>query len=64
MACIVELTPEQLRELMGAVLTDAEAQALAGAFAAQQSAMAAFNFAELKGLEPPLRSTPGPKLQP
>jgi hypothetical protein len=54
------LPPEVIRRdlLPELNLTDADAQALAATYAALVSAVAAFPYAELRQVEPPLRSVP------
>jgi cytochrome c553 len=51
---------EAVRQVVGAELSDAEAAALADWYAALARGVAAFPQADLKAVEPPLRSTPGP----
>ena len=51
---------EAVRQVVGAELSDAEAAALADCYAALARGVAAFPQADLKAVEPPLRSTPGP----
>jgi len=57
---VVELTLEEIRRILGAHITDEEAQTLAGWYANLARGVAAFSQAEMKCVEPPLRSTPGP----
>jgi hypothetical protein len=57
---MTKLSPEDVRSMVGTPLADAEASALADWYLALSSAVANFPSAELKGIEPPLRSTPGP----
>ena len=54
------LSPQVVRQIIGNQVTDAEATALAEWYAALGSSVAAYPRADLKGVEPPLRSTPGP----
>jgi hypothetical protein len=54
------MTPEDVERLVPAVSRQ-EAEALAEWYAGLARAVAAFPEADLKGLEPPLRSTPGPR---
>jgi hypothetical protein len=58
---MTKLSPEDVRILVGTPLTDTEASALADWYQALSSAVASFPSAELKGIEPPLRSTSGPR---
>jgi hypothetical protein len=51
---------EALRQVIRAELSDPEAAALADWYAAIVRGVAAFPQADLKAVEPPLRSTPGP----
>jgi hypothetical protein len=55
------MSPDDVRGAIGAALTDAEASALADWYATLRRAVAAFPESPLKNIEPPLRSTPGPK---
>ena len=58
---MIELTPELVRRLLGrAMSTTTTAAALVDGYANLSRGVAAFPEAELKGVEPPLRSTPGP----
>jgi hypothetical protein len=53
------LSPEQVKQLLPDYgLTDAEAQVLAATYGALVRAVAAFPYAELRRVEPPLRSVP------
>ena len=52
---------EAVRQVVGAELSDAEAAALANWYADLARGVAAFPQADLKAVEPPLRSTPGPQ---
>jgi hypothetical protein len=54
------LSLQQVREVVGAQLTDTEADALAAWYLGFARGVAAFPAADLKRVEPPLRSTPGP----
>ncbi|MBV8715319.1 MAG: hypothetical protein JO020_07605 [Chloroflexi bacterium] len=58
---MTKLSAEDVRPVIGARLTDMEASALADWYAALAQAVAAFPPQDLKGTEPPLRSTPGPR---
>lgn len=58
---MTKLSPEDVRRMVGTPLTDTEVKALADWYQALSSAVANFPSAELKGIEPPLRSTPGPQ---
>jgi len=51
---------EAVRQVVGAQLSDREAAALANWYAALARGVADFPQADLKAVEPPLRSTPGP----
>jgi hypothetical protein len=51
---------EQIRRVVGVDLTAEEARALAEWYATQSRLVAAFPADDLKGVEPPLRSVPGP----
>ena len=55
----MDLTPEAIRAAVPEVSSD-EAAALADWYAALSRAIAAFPPDDLKRVEPPLRSTPGP----
>jgi len=57
---MIELTPELVRRLLGLEVDDTTAAALVDGYANLSRGVAAFPEAELKGVEPPLRSTPGP----
>lgn len=57
---MIELTPEMVRRLLGLEVDDATASALIEWYANLSRGIAAFPEAELKAVEPPLRSTPGP----
>jgi hypothetical protein len=57
---VPDLSPETVRELVGGSLTDPQVAALIEWHAALARALAAFPEADLKSVEPPLRSTPGP----
>jgi len=54
------LSPQVVGQIIGNQVTDAEATALAEWYAALARGVAAYPQADLKGVEPPLRSTPGP----
>jgi hypothetical protein len=60
MSIVTEFTPDEIRQITGLALTDKEAQALADWYAALARGVAAFPEADVRELEPPLRSTPGP----
>jgi len=55
------VTIEHVREIVGADLTDLEAEALVAAYAAVAHLVARFPIDELRELEPPLRSFGGPR---
>jgi len=57
---MIELTPEVVRRLLGLEVDDATASALVDWYTNLSRGVAAFPEAEMKGVEPPLRSTPGP----
>jgi hypothetical protein len=53
------LSPEYVKQLLADYqLTDADAEALAAAAASLTRTVAGFPYAELRQLEPPLRSVP------
>lgn len=52
---------QRVREVVGAELSDDEADALIAISTAMSRAVAAMPAMELKGVEPPLRSVPGPR---
>jgi len=54
------LLPDDVRRLVATPLTDMEASGLADWYAALADALNRFPLQELKLIEPPLRSTPGP----
>jgi len=54
------LSKEQIRRIVGAHLSDQDAEALAGWYASFGAGVEAFPEQDLKRVEPPLRSTPGP----
>ncbi len=51
---------ERVRALVGTNVTDEHAQTLATYYASLSQAVAAFATDELRAVEPPLRSIPGP----
>jgi len=55
------VTTEHVREVIGPDLTDAEAEALASNYATLAHLVAAFPLAELREVEPPLRSLGRPR---
>ena len=55
------LNPEDIQQLLGRRIADEDAAALATWYAALARGVAAFPATDLKGVEPPLRSVPGPK---
>ena len=54
------LSADIIRDLVQSPLTDAEAQALADWYANLTRGLDAFPIEELRQVEPPLRSMPGP----
>ena len=54
-------TIAQVRQIIGSPLSDAEAGGLAEWYAALSRGVAAFPESDLKRVEPPLRSVPGPR---
>jgi hypothetical protein len=54
------LTVDEVSQVVGVALSEPEAQALADWYATQAQLVAAFPQADLKRVEPPLRSLPGP----
>ncbi len=50
----------EVRRVVGVALSDAEVQALATYYANLARSVAAFPAEDLKRIEPPLRSIPGP----
>ncbi len=59
-ARVSELTPARVRESVGAAVTEVQARGLAEWYAALVRDLAAFPEADLREVEPPLRSMPGP----
>ena len=57
---MAELSVDMVRVLLGVDVDDQAAAALVDWYANLSRGVAAFPEAELKGVEPPLRSTPGP----
>jgi hypothetical protein len=55
------MTPDLVRQLVEAPVSDEQASALADWYNALEAQVARFPEAELKGVEPPLRSTPSPR---
>jgi hypothetical protein len=55
------MTPDQVRDVIGPSLSEIQATALADWYVALAEQIARFPESELKGLEPPLRSTPAPR---
>ena len=53
---------EEVRQIVGVELSDTEAEALAAWYANLARSVAAFPAEDLKRIEPPLRSIPGPVL--
>jgi hypothetical protein len=51
---------DAIREIVGSDLSDRDAEALAAWYAGFALGVAGFPAADLKRVEPPLRSTPGP----
>ena len=60
MSPMTELTPELVRLLVSGEVDDDAAQALVDWYASLARGIAAFPTAELRAVEPPLRSTAGP----
>jgi hypothetical protein len=54
------LSSEQVREIVGVALSDQDAEALMGWYAGFARGVAGFPAADLKRVEPPLRSIAGP----
>jgi hypothetical protein len=54
------LNPEDIRQLLESRIAEEDAAALATWYAALARGVAAFPAADLKDVEPPLRSVPGP----
>jgi hypothetical protein len=61
MSPMPDFTPELVRLLVPGDVDDAAARALVDWYASIARGVAAFPEAELRGVEPPLRSTAGPK---
>jgi hypothetical protein len=59
-ASVTELTPNSVRNIIGVPASEQEIDALIAWYEALARAAAEFPEAELKDVEPPLRSTPGP----
>ena len=57
---MAELSPESVRLILGVDVDDQAVAALVTWYANLSSGVAAFPAADLKAVEPPLRSTPGP----
>jgi hypothetical protein len=58
-----DLSSEDARRLIGVPLTDTQASVLADWYTNLAAAVARFPEADLRRVEPPLRSTPAPKPQ-
>ena len=56
-----ELSADMVRLLLGVDIDDQAAAALVDWYATLSRGVAAFPEADLKAVEPPLRSTPGPQ---
>jgi hypothetical protein len=54
------LSKDEIRTIVGIELSDQDAEALAGWYAGFARGVAAFPADDLKRVEPPLRSVPGP----
>jgi len=54
------LSGDEIRRVLGIELEEREVEALAGWYAGFARGVAAFPAADLKRVEPPLRSVPGP----
>ena len=61
MSPMAEITPELVRLLVAGDVDDDAARALVDWYASMARDVAAFPEAELRGVEPPLRSTAGPR---
>jgi hypothetical protein len=58
----MDLTPDEVRRRLASEATDAEVATLVEWYAATARAVASFPADDLRAVEPPLRSTPGPRL--
>jgi hypothetical protein len=56
-----DLSADDIRRLLDLPMTDTQASALAAWYASLSAAVAAFPEGDLRGIEPPLRSTPAPR---
>jgi hypothetical protein len=54
---------DEIRRVVGGQISDLDAEALAGWYGNFARGVAAFPAVDLHGVEPPLRSMPGPILQ-
>jgi cytochrome c553 len=54
---------DEIRQMVGVELSEQDAEALAAWYAGFARGVAAFPAADLKRVEPPLRSVPGPVVQ-
>jgi hypothetical protein len=61
MSAMAELTPEMVRLFVAGDVDEEAAKALIEWYANLARGVAAFPEADLRGVEPPLRSTPGPR---
>jgi hypothetical protein len=59
-ASVTDLSPDSVRDTIGLPLSDQELGALLDWYTSLSRAIEKFPEAELKAVEPPLRSTPGP----
>jgi hypothetical protein len=57
----LSLTPDEVRRVVGLELSDQEVAALIEGYASLERNVAAFPAADLKRVEPPLRSIAGPR---
>jgi len=57
------LSTEEIRRIIGVELSAQDAEALAAWYASFARGVAAFPAADLRRVEPPLRSMPGPALK-
>jgi hypothetical protein len=55
-----QLSPDDVRHFVDTPLTNVQAKVLADWYTSLSAAVAAFPEGDLRGVEPPLRSTPAP----
>jgi len=55
------MSADEVRRILGMALAESEATALVDWYAGLARQVERFPAGDLKGVEPPLRSTPGPK---